>query len=445
MKIPDSKLEPLLWTDLQGWAEDDHATAFAAFLKSCKAVVAGERSDRDARALFGALREVCARALKAGPLDAAGARAFFEDNFRPLRINKLNESAGFLTGYYEPIVEGSRQPHGEFTVPVHRRPSNLVAAGKRRASQGFPNKGKVGRKVGRRKIAAFFDRAQIEDGALDGRHLEICWLKDPIEAFFIHIQGSARIRLEDGALLRINYDSHNGHTYTPVGRILIEREIVPKDEMSMDRIREWMEANPEEGRKLRRMNKSYVFFRVTNLSENDEAVGAQGVQLTPGRSLAVDRALHVYGTPFFLDAELPIEGVDTKDKFRRLVIAQDTGSAIVGPARGDIYFGAGKQAGHVSGRLRHPGRFVMLVPNEVDPFVVASKIPLPPLRGKRPVIAEKELVATKKPHGKHAKAGKPAAAKATAIPQARTKPSKQAKPAKPAKKTVTSSRSKARQ
>jgi membrane-bound lytic murein transglycosylase A len=303
-----------------------------------------------------------------------------------------------------------------------------VAAGKRRAGAAFPNKGKVGRRVGRRKIASYFDRAQIEDGALDGRHLEICWIKDPIDAFFIHIQGSARIRLEDGAVMRINYDSHNGHTYTPVGRILIERDIVPKDEMSMDRIRQWMEANPEEGRELRRKNKSYVFFRITNLTEQDEAVGAQGVQLTAGRSVAVDRKLHVYGTPFYIDAELPIEGVDTKDKFRRLLIAQDTGSAIVGPARADIYFGAGKEAGHVSGRLRHPGRFAMLVPNEVDPFAVRGKIPLPSPRGMRPVAKEKDVVAAKKPRGKHAKSAKPAAAKKA------VKPGKGKKPAqKPAK------------
>lgn len=432
MKIPDAKLEPILWTDLDGWADDDHAAAFATFLESCKAVMAGARSDRDARPLFGALREVCARAIMAAPLDAAAARRFFEQNFRPLLVNKLGENVGFLTGYYEPVVEGSRFPHGEFIVPMHRRPSNLVAAGRKRAGAAFPNKGKVGRRVGRRKIASYFDRAQIEDGALDGRHLEICWLKDPIDAFFIHIQGSARIRLEDGAVMRINYDAHNGHTYTPVGRILIERNIVPKDEMSMDRIRQWMEANPEEGKELRRKNKSYVFFRITNLTEDDEAVGAQGVQLTPGRSLAVDRHLHVYGTPLFIDAELPIEGVDTKDKFRRLLIAQDTGSAIVGPARGDIYFGAGKEAGHVSGRLRHPGRFVMLVPNEVDPFVVRSKVPLPPLRGMRPAVKEKDVVAAKKPRGKQAKPAKPGAAKKAVKPRKPTaKPTKPAKSAKP--------------
>jgi membrane-bound lytic murein transglycosylase A len=425
----------MLWDDLAGWAEDDHVVAFAAFLKSCKAVMAGSRSERDQRPLFGALREVCGRALKAAPLDAAGARAFFERNFRPVRIGKIGEAEGFLTGYYEPVVEGSRVPTGEFTVPMHRRPANLVAAGKRRAGAAFPNKGKVGRRVGRRKLAPYFDRAQIEDGALDGRHLEICWLKDPIDAFFIHIQGSARIRLEDGVVMRINYDSHNGHTYTPVGRILIEREIVPKEEMSMDRIRQWMEANPEEGRELRRKNKSYVFFRITNLTEDDEAVGAQGVQLTPGRSIAVDRRLHVYGTPFFIDAELPIEGIDTKDRFRRLLIAQDTGSAIVGPARADIYFGAGKEPGHVSGRLRHPGRFAMLVPNEVDPFVIRGKIPMPPIRGMRPVAKEKDVVAAKKPRGKHAKAAKPAATKKAVKPGKPAKSGKKPapKPAKPAK------------
>jgi membrane-bound lytic murein transglycosylase A len=177
--------------------------------------------------------------------------------------------------------------------------------------------------------------------------------------------------------MRINYDAHNGYPYTPVGRILIDRGNVPKEQMSMQKIREWMDQNPDGAKELRRQNRSYVFFREVQLSDKDEAVGAQGVPLTPGRSIAVDKALHVYGTPFFIGGELPIETEQSKTPFHRLMIAQDTGSAIVGPARADLYFGAGADAGRVSGRLRHNMRFVMLVPKSLDPVARGRKMPLP--------------------------------------------------------------------
>src|SRR5262249_45906834 len=255
------------------------------------------------------------------------------------------------------------------------------------------NKGKVYRKVGRKRLP-YYTRAEIEDGALDGRHLEICWVKDPIDAFFISIQGSARIQLEDGATLRINYDAHNGHRYLPVGRILIERGEVTKEEMSMERIRQWMLAHPEEGRELRRMNNSYVFYRVTGLSDHQEPIGAQGVSLTPGRSIAVDRHLHLYGTLFWIEAELPIASEVPETRFRRLMVAQDTGSAIVGPSRADIYFGAGEEAGLIGGRIKQPGRFVMLVPRGIDPFARWRNVPLPPEKPDGAIAAQPTEPAT---------------------------------------------------
>ena len=233
------------------------------------------------------------------------------------------------------------------------------------------------RKIGRRKLVPYYDRAEIEDGAIAGRGLEICWLKDQTDLLFAQIQGSARIRLEDGSTIRINYDAHNGYPYTAVGRVLIDRGIIPKEQMSMQKIREWMEQNPDGAKELRRQNRAYVFFREVPLSDKDEAVGAQGVPLTPGRSIAVDKSLHVYGTPFFIEGELPIELEQSKTPFHRLMIAQDTGSAIVGPARADLYFGAGADAGKVSGRLRHNMRFVMLVPKSLDPVARGRKMPLP--------------------------------------------------------------------
>ena len=380
--FPDTQYEPLDWTALEGWTSDDHAAAFAAFLGSCHTLQNRRRqSARDLGPIPAALKDICEDARAAIPLDQEGARKFFEDHFRPIRINRLGDTDGFLTGYYEPIIAGSRVPTGEFTAPLYRRPPNLVAAGRRKLGDAFPSKGAfVGRRVGRRKIVPYYDRGQIEDGALDGWHLEICYLHDQVDVLFAQIQGSARIRLEDGAILRVNYDSHNGWPYTPVGRVLVDQKMMNRDQVSMQSIRDWMEANPDQAKEIRRQNKSYVFFRITDLATEDEAVGGQGVPLVPGRSIAIDRALHAYGTPFFIQAELPIANQKTSTKFDRLMIAQDTGSAIVGPARADIYFGAGDEAARIAGRIKNSGTFIMLVPRELDPVAAGADVPLPPTR-----------------------------------------------------------------
>lgn len=399
LEIIGTQYAPVAWADVAGWSEDDHLQAFGAFRASCKSIAAQQKpaSDAkalnakaldpkplnakplDAKALGASLRDPCRQAKAADISDSTKARAFFEAHFLPLRISRLGEGDGFVTGYYEPVIDGSRTPSDIYNVPVYRRPSNLFVRGIRQGGN-LPNKGQVFRKIGRRKLVPYYDRAEIEDGAIAGRGLEICWLKSQTDLLFTQIQGSARVRLDDGATLRINYDAHNGYPYTPVGRILIDRNIVPRDQMSMQRIRQYMDDNPDAAKELRRLNRSYVFFREVQLSDKDEAVGAQGVPLTPGRSIAVDKALHVYGTPFFIEGELPLESEQSKTPFRRLMVAQDTGSAIVGPARADIYFGAGAEAGIVSGRLRHPMRFVILVPKSLDPVARGHAMPIPEVR-----------------------------------------------------------------
>jgi membrane-bound lytic murein transglycosylase A len=385
-KLADTQLEPMKWSELEGWAADDHLAAFAAYKASCRPF-RSVKQPPDERPIYNALWEGCRRAAAARPASAQAARAFFEDNFRPVRIARLGETQGFLTGYYEPIVQGSRFPNPEFHVPLYRRPPDLVVNGYKPGAEPFPNKGAlVGRRNEKNEIVPYYDRGAIEAGALDGQKLEICWLRDPFEALSIQIQGSARVILEDGTPLRINYDSHNGYPYTAVGRALIERNLVPREEMSMQRIRDWMAANPDEAPKLRATNRSYVFFRITGLSNKGEPAGAQGVPLTPGRSIAVDK-MHVYGTPFFIDASLPVENAKPATPFRRLMIAQDTGSAIVGPARADLYWGAGDDAGRIAGRIRHPGRFVMLLPRELDMIEAGKHMPLPPVK---PQIPEAE-------------------------------------------------------
>ena len=425
IKFTDSQIEPVSFAELTSWETDDHAAALKAFRTGCRAVIAKARNGTDGRPILPPLAETCRRALAERNLTNEAARAFFEANFRPLRISKLGDSAGFLTGYYEPIVAGSRFPTREFTVPVYRRPPDLVPPAGTPRGAGFPNSGKSMRRLADGTLAPYYERGDIENGALDGQHLEICWLRDPTDLFFIQIQGSGRVRLEDGTVLRINYDAHNGYSYTAIGRILIERGLVPREEMSMERIRQWMASAPDGGRELRSHNKAYVFFRITGLSDDNEPAGAQGVPLTPGRSIAVDKNLHVYGTPFYIEAQLPVAANHAESSFHRTMIAQDTGSAIVGPARADIYYGAGDEAGRIAGRFRHPGKFALLIPRELDPVVAGEKFPLP---AARPVAKElaKQEPGKKKPASNTTVATE--SVSAVPLPSARPKPRSRPRP-----------------
>jgi len=370
--LRNARTEAGSFADLADWKDDDQKAAFDTFLKSCGAILNGTRAMRAARPFYSALFKVCERAVSAGNLDRDRARAFFEDNFKPMRVIPAGQTQGFFTGYYETEVDGSRFPSDEYSIPVYAAPAETM---RKRQS----------------KVFADLDRTRIEDGALAGKSLEICYVKSPIDAFFAQIQGSTRVKLDSGKLLRLNYVASNGMPYTPVGKFLIDRGIVSKEEMSMDKIREFMEANPEEGKALRQKNRSFVFFRETSLSVHDECIGAQGVPLTPGRSLAVDKKVHIYGTPIWIDAEFPIESEKPETKFRRLLVAQDTGSAIVGPARADIYFGHGEEISHIAGRIKQNGQFVMLVPQGTvvsgSAVAAVTNIPLPPPRPKMVITA----------------------------------------------------------
>jgi membrane-bound lytic murein transglycosylase A len=391
LSIPNAALEPVGWGDLDGWTTDDHAVAFATFNASCRAIVralafraeSATNQAAEPQVVRAALEQVCIRAIKAGALKSEAARQFFETNFVPVRIRKLGDPAGFVTGYYDPIVDGSRFPTREFTVPLYRRPRDLVAPGVAEGAP-FPNTGRVFRRTATGKLVPYYDRGEIEDGALDGRRLEICWLRTAAEALSIEKEGSGRVRLEDGSMLRISYDAHNGYSYVSAGRVLTERHLVSREEISPQRIRQWMHDNPEGAKEVRRQNRQVVFFRIVGLDDDTETVGGQGVPLLPGRSIAVDRALHRYGTPFFIEADLPLAGAVNRSAFRRIMIAQDTGSAIVGPARADLYFGAGNEAGQLAERIRQNGRFTILLPREIDPTAAGARMPLPPLKALRP-------------------------------------------------------------
>jgi membrane-bound lytic murein transglycosylase A len=355
MKIHNAQTETLSFDKLDGWKDDNLAAAFGAYLKSCDAIQHGTKAMRKSRPVYGGLYNACVKALAlaaAGAVDTLAARKFFEENFKPVRIlpamrtyGYYSGADGFYTGYYEPEVIGSRVKTEEFNVPFYGVPAKI--AGKKST------------------VFSQYDRAEIEKGALAGKDLEICWVKNPVDAFFAQIQGSTRVKLDDGQLLRLNYIASNGKPYTPVGRLLIDKGVFTPEEMSMDKIREYMEANPDEGRALRDKNRSFVFFSKTTLAPHDECMGAQGIALTPGRSIAVDPKIHVYGTPIWIDAKFPLATELPQDTYQHLMVAQDTGSAIRGPARADIYFGHGPEIPSIAGRIKQFGKFVMLVPKDV--------------------------------------------------------------------------------
>ncbi len=338
------KLKPISFAEIEGWAGDDHAAAFATLLKSCR-----KRS---------ASNSVCKDVLALGDnVDRDVARRFFETHYIPYRVDE--ERPGLVTGYYEPELNGSRERSGSFQVPVYRRPDDLVQV-KPDLLRAFYNDGLSVMRRNGEELVPYYTRAEIESGALSGRGLELLYLDDPVELFFMQIQGSGRVRLTDGSWVRLGYAAKNGHPYTSIGKRLAERSDRPKD-LTMEGLKSWLRADPARGRALMQENKSYVFFRELPEAEAGAGpIGAQGVALTPGRSLAVDAAYHRLGVPVFVAAP-DLKGEDGKP-FRRLMIAQDVGSAIRGPERGDIFFGTGEAAGAIAGGAAHPARFFILLP-----------------------------------------------------------------------------------
>ncbi|HQY74681.1 MAG TPA: MltA domain-containing protein [Aestuariivirga sp.] len=348
------------FAEIKGWADDDHAAALAAFQKSCAEIKAkGHAFERQVR--YGGKRAdwlaVCESAA-----EAKSARQFFEENFTPLKVADPASPEGLFTGYYEPEAEGSLTPGNGYEVPIYRKPDDLV---------GFDaaTEKRLGVKYGRMlngKPAGYLTRREIEKGALHGRGLEIVWLKSWVDAFFIHVQGSGRIRFEDGSSMRLAYGAKSGQPYTGIGGVLVERGALTRDTMSMQSLRKWMKDNPGEARQLMWENKSFVFFREVKV--DDPALGAPGAQqvsLTPLRSLAIDRSLWVFGTPVWLDAEVPSGPGGGMENFRHLMVAQDTGTAIKGHVRGDVYWGWGEKAASVAGQMKSPGTMIVLLPKKL--------------------------------------------------------------------------------
>ncbi|MEX6508322.1 murein transglycosylase A [Jiella sp. M17.18] len=354
--------ERLSFADLPGWAEADHRLALEAFVRSARRLSGGAFPRGELGidpAAFGAAAEAALAGSDA--MEPAEARGFFEKHFVPMRIHPGDaRGTGFVTAYYEPVVEASPVRTQRFRFPLYGVPDDLVKVDDTNRPAGLDHDFRFARRLPDGSLAEYPDRAAIEAGFLAGRGLELAWLDDPVEAFFIHVQGSARLRLPAGRDMRVGYAAKTGHPFTAVGRILVETGELTREQADMDGIRAWLGAHPDRVRALLNRNRSFIFFSEFPVADADLGpVGAAKVPLTPLASIAVDRLLATYGIPYFISTpDLVIEG----KAFRRLMIAQDTGSAILGPARADIFIGSGAAAGAVAGRVRHAADFVVLLP-----------------------------------------------------------------------------------
>jgi membrane-bound lytic murein transglycosylase A len=354
---------PADYSRLRGWADDDAAGAYAAFRRSELYIATAPKPYRSGSlgVPFDALADAFEEAR--GVAAPQSLHAFFERHFQPCLVSSAPAEAGFVTGFYEPELPASRVETRHYRFPLYARPDDLVDLDRSNRPTGLDPSFAFGRRTPE-GIIEYFDRREIESGALAGRAPVIAWLADKVDLFFVHVQGAARLLLDGGEVLRVTYAAKSGHPFTGPGGVLAARGEIPRDEVTMQSIRAWFRANPKRTDEILWRNRSFIFFRETAVGDIDAGpIAAAKVQLTAGRSLAVDRLLHTFGTPFFIDAP-SLTAFDGKP-FARLMIAQDTGSAILGPARGDIFTGSGAAAGEIAGVIRHQAGFYALVPRRL--------------------------------------------------------------------------------
>jgi membrane-bound lytic murein transglycosylase A len=339
-------MQPASWGDLPGWRDDNPSEAWNAFVAGCGALKAQN-----------AWRDVCGVAGQMTPPDRETARRFFEENFVPYRmIDPERQGTGLITGYYEPLLRGSRKPSRRFRFPVYGVPDDLLVidlVGLYPELKGMRLRGRV---EGRR-VVPYYDRAQIEDGKASLRGRELVWVDDAVELFFLQIQGSGRVQLDDGSVMRVGYADQNGHPYRSIGRWLVERGELPLEKASMQGIQSWARQNPGRLGELLNHNASYVFFRELPAGLPGP-LGALGVPLTARRSVAVDPRFVPLGAPVYIATTWP----DSAKPLNRLMLAQDTGGAIRGAVRADYFWGFGPQATREAGRMRQPLAMWVLLP-----------------------------------------------------------------------------------
>ena len=355
-ELPKAKtLEPVDWSELPGWAEDDPRAAWQAFLRSCSRLKAQA-----------AWRESCARAEQLPA--SASVREFFEAGFLPYRVANADGGVqGLATGYYEPLLRGSRTKEGPYRYPLYAAPADLLIVDLAEINPDLKHLRLRGRLEGRR-VVPYYPRAEIERGLPSLAGKELLWVDDPVDLFFLQIQGSGRVRLPTGELVRVGYADQNGQPYKSIGRYLVEQGELKLEQASMQGIKAWGAANPAKLDALLNQNPSYVFFRELPGGAGTDAaadgpLGALGVALTPERSIAVDPRFVPLGVPVFLATTRP----NSTEPLARLVLAQDSGGAIRGAVRADYFWGFGEAAGALAGRMRQSLRMWVLLPRDLAP------------------------------------------------------------------------------
>ncbi|MBO6518804.1 MAG: murein transglycosylase A [Rhodospirillales bacterium] len=366
---PDQETEQLALgkvevTELEGWNGENFADALPAFVRSCDAIEKkdpGKAVGSDPRmGTYADWIAICKDARLIRPGNQIEAKYFFESRFTVYAVADRIEREGLFTGYYEPELAGRWAPEAEYQIPIYSRPEDIISIDLGEFRNELAGTQLAGRLVDN-KLVPYFSRAEINAGVLRGRELEVIWVADPVDAFFLHIQGSGRVRLPDDSYVRIGYAGRNGRRYTSIGRELVAMGAMALEDVTAPAIRDWLRANPAAGTQLMNRNESYVFFRVI---EGEGPLGAQGVPLTPGRSLAIDRKFLPLGAPIWLDTTDPLS---EDAPLRRLLVTQDTGSAIKGVVRGDVFWGFGETAARRAGLMKQRGGYFILLPKAAEP------------------------------------------------------------------------------
>lgn len=366
-------LDRVTYADLPGWSKGKQAGAIVPLTRSCEKL-STQPADRPVgkgsiAGLAGRIadwRAACAALRRLRPDDDKAAKVFFERQFTPFRVRAGTAEKGVFTGYYEAEIRASRVRRGPYTVPIYGPPPDLTARKLGRISASLAGQ-RVSGRIENGRLVPYFSRAEIEAGPVAKNWPVLLWTDDPVDLFVTHVQGSAIVRLDDGATTRIGYAADNGMTFVAIGRLMLERKIIAPSDASMQGIRAWLKANPGRAQLLMRENPRYIFFR-----EIDGAgpVGAQGVPLSPGRSLAVDPRYIPFGAPLWLVTSWP----GRADRpLRRLMVAQDRGNAIKGAVRGDFFWGSGEAALEQAGRMKQRGEYYLLLPRAVADRLAAAK------------------------------------------------------------------------
>ncbi len=358
-------LRPVEFASLPGWQTDDPSELVPA-LRRCREYILTHKPYKTGS--LGIAAQDLLPAMEAAahfyPESSAAARQFFERRFSPFRIEKANGRRGLVTAFYEPDVEVCSVASGEWRYPFYRRPDDLVDLDDSNRPPEMDASYAFGC-LDNGRISEYPDRKAIDQGWLKGRGLEIAWAKSREDVFFAHIQGAARLHFPNGDVRRITYAAKAGHPFSAIGRKLIDLGEIGPSRISMQSIRQWLRDNPDRVDDIYWHNRSYIFFRDVPVGAPELGpVAAAKVQMAPGRSLAVDRSIHTFGSPFFVVSE-SLTRLDDGKPFRRSLLALDTGSAIIGPDRGDIFTGSGEAAGDLAGAVKNDADFYILVPREV--------------------------------------------------------------------------------